>query len=158
MTANPDDLLGTASAPLGPASTSSVPRTLREWLARVSLNDWIVLAYLGLLNVAVMTSNGSGPARDRAWFHVAMLLIVFSTVVLGLIRGGVLTHPFFCPLAFRLSHYGCIQLTYFFMRGLLPIVNPGSWNGSYGPATRSSTDSSRPTPCSRRSGPRSAPR
>jgi len=126
MTANPDNLLGTASAPLGATTTSAAPRTVREWLARVSLNDWIVLAYLGLLNFGVLISNSTGPERDRAWLHVAMLLIVFSTVVLGLIRGGILTHPFFCPLAFRLSHYGCIQLTYFFMRGLLPIVNPGS--------------------------------
>src|SRR5690606_150462 len=74
----------------------------------------------------VLSSEGHGPARDRAILQVAALLLVFGTVVVGLIRGGVLTHPIMSPLAFRLCHYGSIQLTYFFMRGFLPIVNPGT--------------------------------
>lgn len=124
MTANSRNVLQT-TAPLG-AQAGSSPRSLRDWLVRVSLNDWIVLAYLGVLNLAVLCSEGSGPARDRVLLEVGGLFVVFSVVVLGLVRGGVLTHPILCPLAFRLSHYGCIQLTYFFMRGLLPLVNPGT--------------------------------
>src|SRR5690606_21055932 len=126
MTANPDHVLPSPANEAIPSPTASAPRTLREWLLRVSLNDWIVLAYLGVLNVAVLSSEGHGPARDRAILQVAALLLVFGTVVVGLIRGGVLTHPIMSPLAFRLCHYGSIQLTYFFMRGFLPIVNPGT--------------------------------
>jgi hypothetical protein len=125
MTANHENVLPSAQS-LGSGSVGSGPRTLREWLLRVSLNDWIVLAYLGMLNVAVLSSGGHGPERDRAILQVAALFLVFATVVVGLIRGGVLTHSIGSPLAFRLCHYGSIQLTYFFMRGFLPIVNPGT--------------------------------
>jgi hypothetical protein len=126
MTANPDNVLPAARDAIRQPRAASAPRSVREWLLCVSLNDWIVLAYLGVLNVAVLASDGDGPARDQAILQVAGLFIVFGGVVLGLIRSGVLTHPVLCPLAFRLSHYGGIQLTYFFMRGFLPIVNPGS--------------------------------
>src|SRR5688572_19446577 len=126
MTVTPENVLQTTGPALGQGASALAPRSLRGWLARVSLNDWIVLAYLGVLNLAVLCSDGSGPERDRVQFQVGGLLVVFSVVVLGLVRSGVLSHPILCPLAFRLSHYGCIQLTYFFMRGLLPLVNPGT--------------------------------
>jgi hypothetical protein len=125
MTANPDNVLPRAKA-LEAGQASTAPPTLRRWLHSFSLNDWIVLAYLGLLNVAALSSGGSSPARDRVITEVSCLLAVFATIVPGLIRGNVLTHPILRPLAFRVSHYGCIQLTYFIMRGFLPIVNPGS--------------------------------
>jgi hypothetical protein len=126
MTANSENILQTTPPALSTEASGSTPRSLRQWLARVSLNDWIVLAYLGVLNLAVLCSDGDAAARDRSLLEVGGLLVVFSVVVLGLVRGGVLTHPILCPLAFRLSHYGGIQLTYFFMRGLLPLVNPGT--------------------------------
>jgi hypothetical protein len=126
MMANHENVLSSSADAIAAARAASGPRTLREWLSRVSLNDWIVLGYLGVLNVAVLASEGHGPGRDRAILQVAALFAVFATVVVGLIRGGVLTHPIGSPLAFRLCHYGSIQLTYFFMRGFLPIVNPRS--------------------------------
>ena len=126
MTGNHENVLSSTAGAVDSGRGAASPRTLREWLVRVSLNDWIVLAYLSVLNVAVLCSDGHGPERDRAILEVAALLVVFATVVVGLIRGGVLTHPVWSPLAFRLCHYGSIQLTYFFMRGFLPIVNPGS--------------------------------
>ena len=125
MTATPENILSRANT-LEATPASTAPRTPRRWLLTLSLNDWIVLAYLALLNVAVLSSNSSSPTRDRVTAEVSILLVVFATVVLGLIRSDVLTHPVLRPLAFRLSHYGCIQLTYFIMRGFLPIVNPGS--------------------------------
>ncbi|HWO10158.1 MAG TPA: phosphatase PAP2 family protein [Polyangiaceae bacterium] len=124
MTANPENVLPRANG-LDAAQASAAPRSLRRWLLSLSLNDWLTLAYLGMLNCAVLSSAESS-ARDRVLAQVASLLVVFTTVVLGLVRTNILTHPILCPLAFRLSHYGGIQLTYFFMRGLLPIVNPGS--------------------------------
>jgi hypothetical protein len=126
MTTHPDNVLSAARDVVGVPRAGFSPRSVRRWLLAVSLNDWIVLAYLAILNVAVLSSDGDGPARERAIVQVAGLFIVFGGVVLGLIRSGVLSHPFFCPLVFRLCHYGGIQLTYFFMRGFLPIVNPGT--------------------------------
>lgn len=113
-------------AALDAKEASDAPRSRSRWLSSLSINDWIVLAYLCMLNVAVLTSPGDSPARDRVIAEVLGLLIVFAAIVPGLIRGNLLTHPILCPLAFRISHYGCIQLTYFIMRGFLPIVNPGS--------------------------------
>lgn len=125
MTANHQNVLSSPAASFADRAAAG-PRSLRDWLLRVSLNDWIVLAYLGVLNVAVLSSDGNGAERDMAILQVAALFGVFAIVVVGLIRGGLLTHPVWSPLAFRLCHYGSIQLTYFFMRGFLPIVNPGT--------------------------------
>lgn len=111
---------------LSPAHSPSRRPSLGEWLRRVSLNDWIVLAYLTFLEAAIFSSQHTGSARDQALLEMSALLAVFFSVVVILIRGGFLSHPVLTPLAFRLSHFGGIQLTYFFMRGFLPIVNPGS--------------------------------
>src|SRR5215471_8385366 len=100
-----------------PASTSAgTPRTpILGWLRRISLNDWIVLAYLAVLDVSVLASPHHGAARDRAILEVSSLLLSFFTVVVVLVRGGILTHPWLRPLAFRVCHYGGIQATYFIM-------------------------------------------
>jgi hypothetical protein len=124
MAGHPDSLLHPAGPAL--AQGSAAPRTSPGWLRQISLNDWIVLAYLCLLDLAIAGSVHGGPARDRALLEVSGLLFAFFSIVVVLVRGGVLTHPWLRPLAFRLGHYAGIQLTYFFMRGLLPVVNPGS--------------------------------
>jgi len=121
---DPELSLRPVTQPAAPAAAA--PSSLRAWLLRVSMNDWIVLAYLSLLDAAILASDQKGPGKARATLEVSLLLGVFFTVVLILIRGGILRHPIVTPLAFRLSHFWGIQLTYFFMRGFLPIVNPGS--------------------------------
>jgi hypothetical protein len=50
-------------------------------------------------------------------------MLGFLTVALLLIRGGLLRDGFFAPLIYRLSIYGSVQLSYFFLADLLPIVN-----------------------------------
>jgi hypothetical protein len=127
MTANPENVMCSPGTDReAPSLASAPPRSLSTWLRRVSVNDWIVLGYLAVLDLAIILSEHVGPARDRAIVEMSSLLFIFFAVVVVLIRGGVLQHPFFSAFAFRLSHYGGIQLTYFFMRGFLPVVNPGS--------------------------------
>jgi hypothetical protein len=135
MAGHPESLFQPVESPAlapasvaSPASTSAgAPRTpIWGWLARISLNDWIVLTYLTVLDCSVLAAQRHGAARDRAIVEVSSLLFCFITVVVVLVRGGILTHPWLRPLAFRLCHYGGIQVTYFIMRGLLPVVNPGS--------------------------------
>jgi hypothetical protein len=121
MTGQLDSLLQPAVA-----QGSVTPRATPGWLRQVSLNDWIVLSYLCILDLAILASDHRGLARDRAILQVSGLLFTFFAVVVVLVRGGILTQPWLRPLAFRLGHYGGIQLTYFFMRGFLPVVNPGS--------------------------------
>ena len=104
----------------------STTQSLRAWLSRISVNDWLVLGYLTLLDTAILASDRDGPARNQAILEMSTLLGVFFIVVVVLIRGGFLRQPVITPLAFRLCHFGGIQIPYFFMRGFLPIVNPGS--------------------------------
>jgi PAP2 superfamily len=123
MTANPE----CSERAANPSEViAAAPTSLRAWVSRISVNDWIVLGYLTLLDAAVLASEHDGPARARAIAEMSVLLGVFFTVVVILIRGGILRHSVMTPLAFRLAHFGGIQLTYFVMRGLLPVVNPGS--------------------------------
>ncbi|MEY4547027.1 MAG: hypothetical protein RL685_3222 [Pseudomonadota bacterium] len=125
MTGHPESLPQTApGAALNRGSVGR--RSALSWLRRVSLNDWIVLAYLCGLDIAILASQHRGEARDRAIVEVSALLFVFFAGVVVLVRGGLLTHRWLQPLTFRLCHYAGIQVTYFFMRGFLPVVNPGS--------------------------------
>src|SRR5688572_8966784 len=72
--------------------STSRPRSLGDWLRRVSVNDWIVLAYLGLLDFAILAAPQHGAARDRALGEMSALLLGFFLVVVVLIRGGLLNH------------------------------------------------------------------
>src|SRR5687768_10394856 len=101
MTANTENVLSGPEEYSPLAHVSAAPRSVRSWLRRISVNDWIVFTYLGALNLAILASNGHGPERDRAIVQMSGLLLVFSVVVLVLIRGGILTHPLLTPLAFR---------------------------------------------------------
>lgn len=124
MTGNPENVMGSMERDSG--ALSSAPRSILDWLRRIAVNDWVVLGYLSALDAAIIASPNVGPARDRAILEMSGLLSVFFVVVVVLIRGGLLRNPILRPLAFRVCHYGGIQLTYFFMRGFLPVVNPGS--------------------------------
>jgi hypothetical protein len=53
-------------------------------------------------------------------------LLTFLVTTLIVVRGGLLRHPFWAPLMYRLAIYGTVQLSYFFFHDLLPAVNPGS--------------------------------
>jgi hypothetical protein len=99
---------------------------LAQWSARVSLNDWLVTGYLLLLNISILRTGPLEGARAESFAHVSWLFWAFVAIVMVLIRGNILRHPVLTPLAYRVAHYGCTQLSYFALRGLLPIVNPGS--------------------------------
>ncbi len=95
-------------------------RVVRE----MAPHDWLVLAYMVVLNVAVLRA-APGPARVESQERVAAML-VFLIGVLVLVRGRVLRHSFFAPLLYRLAIYGTVQLSYFFLAVLLPLVNSSS--------------------------------
>ncbi|MEB2311102.1 MAG: phosphatase PAP2 family protein [Sorangiineae bacterium] len=108
---------------LDPAERREPPywqRTLRE----LAPHDWLVFTYLLVLNVATWRGT-PGPAQVESQERVAALL-AFLVAVLFLVRGRILRHSFFAPLTYRLAIYGTVQLSYFFMAILLPMVNSRS--------------------------------
>jgi hypothetical protein len=103
----------------------SVPTAWHWRLFReLAIQDWIVLAYLIILTSAVALSPDS-PARTVCLGHVAPMLAV-CLAVLTLVRGGLLRGTFLAPLAYRFAVYGTVQISYFELRELLPLVNPSS--------------------------------
>lgn len=106
-----------------PGDTSALPWHLR-FLRELAIHDWIVLTYLVILTGAVALSPASISRTDCLGHVVPML--GFCLAVLILVRGGLLRDHFFAPFLYRLGVYGTLQISYFELRELLPLVNPSS--------------------------------
>ena len=93
-------------------------------LKSLAVHDWIVLVYISFLNVAVALS-APGPVHDRCQVRVGMLLIaLLSALVVA--RGPIRASGPAVALFYRLAIYGTVQLSYFFFREMLPLLNPRS--------------------------------
>jgi membrane-associated phospholipid phosphatase len=97
---------------------------IRRIVRELAPQDWLVLAYLIALNLACLHAPASS-IRTHCLEQVFGLL-VFLVTTLIVVRGGLLRHSFWAPLAYRLAIYGTVQLSYFFFHELLPLVNSGS--------------------------------
>lgn len=93
-------------------------------LKSFAIQDWIVLAYATFLNVAVALAP-SGPVKDHCALRVGALLVMLL-FTLTTVRGRLLPGSFAPALIYRLGVYGVVQISYFFFRELLPLVNPRS--------------------------------
>jgi len=111
-----------------PRTDSSPPEGAGAWYVRLlrelAIHDWMVLGYLIVLTAAVGLSSAS-PEQDRCLGHVTSML-AFCLAVLALTRGGLLKGGVVAPLLYRLAVYGTVQISYFELRELLPVVNPRS--------------------------------
>jgi len=123
-----DDLAFRAGQTRGDAAPTSVSAAAEPWhvrvLREVAIHDWIVVSYLVILMVAISMGQDS-PARTRCFGHVAPMLAICVTV-LALVRGNILRDAFWAPLSYRVAVYGTVQISYFELRELLPVVNPSS--------------------------------
>jgi hypothetical protein len=93
-------------------------------LRSLGVADYLVLAYLVLLNSVVWAAPASDVRRHCA-LQVGALLVTFFVSML-LVRGRLLKSPFLTALLYRIGIYGTVQLSYFFFKDLLPLVNPGA--------------------------------
>jgi hypothetical protein len=101
------------------------PRSrLRDGLVNLAIHDWIVLAYAVVLNVAVALAP-SGPVKDHCLLRVGTLLTLLVTMLI-LVRGRFVKDGFFTAFSYRVILYGTVQISYFFFRELLPLINPRS--------------------------------
>jgi hypothetical protein len=111
-----------------PRTISSPPERAGAWHVRMvrelAIHDWVVIGYLIVLTTTVGLSPPS-PAQDRCLGHVTSML-AFCLAVLALVRGGLLKGGVVAPLLYRLAVYGTVQISYFELRELLPVVNSTS--------------------------------
>jgi hypothetical protein len=97
---------------------------LRRMVRDFGVHDWLVLTYLVLLNLAVLNAP-AGAIRAQS-LHRVFGLLAFLVITLVLVRGQVMKHDFAAPLLYRLAIYGTVQLSYFFLGEILPLVNSRS--------------------------------
>jgi hypothetical protein len=118
--------LETAPVEPGTLHARGTGRSFRECLRSVAVHEWIVLAYIGFLNIAV-ASRASGPLRSQCQEQVGVLLVALLAGLL-VVRGPRPGRGPFVALFYRLCIYGTVQVSYFFFREMLPLLNPRSFD------------------------------
>jgi len=92
-------------------------RTLRE----TAVHDFAVFAFLLALNGAVLGTPDS-PERSFCLVRTGGLMLAFVLSII-LVRGRLLKRSWVAALIYRLGIYGVVQVSYFFLRHVLPLVN-----------------------------------
>ncbi|MEZ4227472.1 MAG: phosphatase PAP2 family protein [Polyangiaceae bacterium] len=115
MAMNQRELFLPEQAASGPVAAA------RRHLRELAAHDWLVFVFLVILLGAAFSAQ-PGEMRETAIRQMGALL-TFLVATLVVVRGGLLKHRFWAPLLYRLAIYGTVQLSYFFLTGLLPIVN-----------------------------------
>ena len=92
-------------------------RTFRE----TAIHDYAVFAFVVILNGAVL---GTPPSAERSACLVRTggLLLAFALSIL-LVRGRLLKRSWVAALVYRIGIYGVVQISYFFLKHVLPLVN-----------------------------------
>lgn len=122
LTASNDPVPSSVEVPL-----AERPRTIRDWLRRFSINDWLLLFYLTYLTTAVYFAEpgASGDARAKGLSDLLALAGAFVLLSLVLVRGGIVHRSLPTAAFYRVGHFGGLMGSYSAMRGFLPVVNPG---------------------------------
>ena len=114
-------------APAG-QDAASVRRRGAELLAiarRLSVVDWLLLTYLTILVLAL--AHGSGPSRKLCLERTSVLLAI-HLATLVMLRGGFARNGTAVPTIYRWVSYGTVQVSYFWLRDILPTVAPHSFD------------------------------
>ncbi len=106
-------------SPVAPPAATGGLSTLRREL---SFHDWLVLSFVLALNAAALMAPPSSRRTACLLQVLAMLLFLIATLLL--IRSGWLRHRFSTALLYRIGIYGSVQLSYFILGGLLPLLHP----------------------------------
>jgi len=92
-------------------------RTLRE----TAIHDFAVFAFLLSLNGAVLSTPNSAE-RNFCLIRTGGLFVAFVLSII-LVRGRLLKRSWVAALVYRLGIYGVVQISYFFLKHVLPLVN-----------------------------------
>ena len=92
-------------------------RTLRE----TAVHDFAVFAFLLILNGAVLHAP-HGDERNACLLRTGGLLLAFAISIV-LVRGRLLKRSWVAALIYRVGIYGVVQISYFFLKHVLPLIN-----------------------------------
>ncbi len=92
-------------------------RTLRE----TAIHDFAVFAFLLFLNGEVLGTPNSAE-RSFCLVRTGGLFMAFLISIV-LVRGRLLKRSWVAALVYRLGIYGVVQVSYFFLKHVLPLVN-----------------------------------
>lgn len=113
----------TKTAVRAPGGTGSAAGVL-SLLERFGPQDWLVIGYLAYATLGVLLAEPS-PARSAALLKMGALF-AWSALGVALVRASWVPEGWLRAIVYRVSIYGPVQLSYFFFRDVLPVVNPGS--------------------------------
>ena len=111
----PHSNVSTVSSPTAAGGITSLRREL-------SFHDWLVLGFVLTLNAAALLAPFGSTGTHCLLQVLAMLLFLLATLLL--VRSGWLKHRFSTALLYRIGIYGSVQLSYFVLGGLLPLLHP----------------------------------
>jgi len=93
----------------------------RHTLRETAIHDFAVFSFLMILNGAVLGTPES-QERSACLVRTGGLLIIFLLSIV-LVRGRLLKRSWVAALVYRLGIYGTVQISYFFLKHVLPLVN-----------------------------------
>ena len=106
------------AAPLSPSAQEPWwRRTIRE----TAIHDFAVFGFLLFLNGAVLRTPNTAE-RSLCLVRTGGLMLAFLISVV-LVRGRLLRRSWVAALVYRLGIYGVVQISYFFLKHVLPLVN-----------------------------------
>jgi PAP2 superfamily len=104
-----------------PAEAGSNEPWWRRTLRETAIHDFAVLAFLLILNGSVLATP-AGAERSFCLTRTGGLLLVFALAIV-LVRGRLLRRSWVAALVYRLGIYGTVQISYFFLKHVLPLIN-----------------------------------
>jgi len=107
------------------SESQSIERSNEQWwrrtLRETAVHDFAVFAFMLSLNGAVLATPSS-PERSFCLVRTGGLFMAFIVSIL-LVRGRLLKRAWLAALIYRLGIYGVVQVSYFFLKHVLPLVN-----------------------------------
>ncbi|HET7545859.1 MAG TPA: phosphatase PAP2 family protein [Polyangiaceae bacterium] len=109
-----------------PSESETIERRTEPWwlrtLRETAVHDFAVFLFLLCLNGFVLATPSSSE-RSFCLLRTGSLLLV-NVLSLVLVRGRLLKRAWVAAVIYRIGIYGVVQVSYFFLRHVLPLVNP----------------------------------
>lgn len=120
--------MSSSESEAAPRLTSGKEPWWRRTLRETAIHDFAVLTFLLILNGSVL---GTPPSAERSacLSRTGGLLLIFLISIL-LVRGRLLKRSWVAALVYRLGIYGTVQISYFFLKHVLPLINTATLDRS----------------------------